>query len=395
MPQSQSTVPINVLYIEDDPDDVALIQALLAHLSSRSFRVMNANRLTQGLGHLAEQSTDIVLLDLHLPDSEGLSTFRQLHSQFPTMPIVICSSLDDTDMSMTAVQEGAQDFLIKGDFEGKFLARTLLYAIERHHLLQQVEVASRAKSDFLSVMSHEFRTPLNAIMGMAELFLTTDLSPEQQNWAETIYSSGEVLLSLVNDVLDFSTIDSGQMQVERHPFRVADCIDQAFAHVAPKATAKHVQLDYQVLPQVPHWVVGDANRLRQILVTVLDNAVKFTPAGSVSLTAAVNADQVDGDQVNVPVRDPSHRPIELLFAIRDTGIGISSEDETLLFQPFTQMDSSMARRYDGAGLGLAICQRLCQLMDGKIWFKSTPGKGSTFYLTVRVHSQDLSSEVML
>lgn len=355
---------------------------------------MNANRLAQGLGHLAEQSTDIVLLDLHLPDSVGLSTFRQLHSQFPTVPIVICSSLDDTDMSMTAVQEGAQDFLIKGDFEGKFLARTLLYAIERHHLLQQVEVASRAKSDFLSVMSHEFRTPLNAIMGMAELFLTTDLSPEQQNWAETIYSSGEVLLKLVNDVLDFSKIDSGQMQVERHPFRVADCIDKALAHVAPKATAKHVQLDYQVLPQVPHWVVGDANHLRQILVTVLDNAVKFTPAGSVSLTAAVSAEQVDGDPVNTPPRDPSHRPIELLFAIRDTGIGISSEDEKSLFQPFTQMDNSMARRYDGAGLGLAICQRLCQLMHGKIWFTSTPEQGSTFYLTVRVDSQDLSSEVI-
>ena len=382
---------VNVLYIEDDPDDVALVQALLTRSSAKGFRVMNASRLAQGLACLEEQAIDIVLLDLHLPDSQGLVTFRQLHDQFPTMPIVICSSLDDANISRTAVQEGAQDFLTKGDFDGKFLARTLIYAIERQHLLQEIEVASHAKSEFLAVMSHELRTPLNAIIGMSELLLTTNLSPEQQDWTKTIRSSSDVLLALIKDVLDFSKIESGQMRLEGQAFNVLDCIDQALAHIAPRAAAKQLKLYQKILPQVPTWVVGDAARLRQILVNLLDNAVKFTPMGRVSLTVGVTGRQMSprtANSGNVREALPTalvDSAIELIFSIHDTGIGISPDQGKLLFQPFTQADSSTTRRYGGIGLGLAICQRLCQMMAGRIWFESALGQGSTFYFTIRVH----------
>ena len=370
---------IQVLYLEDDSDDAALTQTWLARSRARRFQVTIASRLAQGLAYLTTQSADIVLLDLHLPDSQGLETFRRLRQQFPAIPIVICSTLDDTELSLTAVQEGAQDFLIKGDFDGKLLTRTICHAIERHDLLQKVAAASQAKSEFLAVMSHELRTPLQAILGLSEVLLTSDLTVKQQDWAETIYSSGEVLLGLIDEVLDFSKIESGQMHLAVHPFNLPDCIAQAVTCVAPKAETKNLWLDHRLQAQTPTWALGDAARLQQILVNLLDNAIKFTQAGGVTLTVGVDADGAPASE---------HESV-LKFTIQDTGIGLSPEQQKDLFQPFVQVDSSLSRQYGGAGLGLAICQRLCELMGGEIWFDSSLGKGAAFYFTIRVRSMDL------
>ncbi|MEM9163706.1 MAG: response regulator [Cyanobacteria bacterium P01_F01_bin.4] len=376
-PSPADRLPMNILYVDDDPDDIVLVRALLAHLSTRHFNLVGANCMAQGLNCLTSQDFDIVLLDLNLPDSQGLDTFRQIHQQFSTMPIVICSSLDDTATGMKAIQEGAQDFLTKGDFDGKLLAKTLSYSVERYQLQQKAEEASRAKSEFLAVMSHELRTPLNAIIGMSQILLRTDLTQTQQDYAQTIAGSGEVLLGLVNDVLDFSKMESGHMTIPRQPFNLEQCIKHAMLYAGPRADKKHLQLNCQIQPQIPTWVQGNVARIRQVLINLLDNAVKFTPSGKVTLT-------VEAAEIL-----PSNSEVELRFVIQDTGIGISPEQSHKLFEPFTQVDSSTTRRFGGVGLGLTICQQLCDLMGGKIWFESQLGQGSTFYFTVKVQVSDV------
>ncbi|MEM8808331.1 MAG: response regulator [Cyanobacteria bacterium P01_G01_bin.38] len=377
-PSPADQLPMNILYIEDDPDDVALVKVLLAHVSARRFNLIGANCMAQGLSYLASQDFDVALLDLNLPDSQGLDTFRQIHQQFPAVPIVICSSLDDTTTGIKAVQEGAQDCLTKGDFDGKALAKSLGYAVERHRLQQKAEAASRAKSEFLAVMSHELRTPLNAIIGMSQILLQTNLTPPQQDYAQTIAGSGEVLLGLVNDVLDFSKIESGHMTITRQPFNLEQCVKHAMLYTEPRAAKKNLQLNCQLQPQIPTWVHGDVARIRQVLINLLDNAIKFTPSGKVTLT------------VDVAERLPSNGEVKLKFAVQDTGIGISPEHSHQLFEPFTQVDSSTTRRFGGVGLGLTICQQLCERMGGKIWFESQLGKGSTFYFTLKVQVSDYS-----
>ncbi|MEO1399983.1 MAG: response regulator [Cyanobacteria bacterium J06635_1] len=368
--------PINVLHIEDDLDDIELIKILLAHVLSRRFNVVGVNGFTQAIDCLSSQGFDVILLDLNLPDSQGLGTFRQIHQHCPHIPIVICSSLDDVAIGMQAVQAGAQDFLTKGDFDGKLLAKTLGHAVERHHLQQKAEAASRAKSEFLAMMNHELRTPLNAIIGMSQVILMTPLTPDQQDYVQTIAGSGEVLLGLVNDVLDFSRIEAGQMPIARQPFNLVQCIDHAMSYVTPRAAAKQLQIGCQLPPHLPTWVQGDVARLRQVLINLLDNAVKFTPSGKVTL------------RVDMAEKVPPNHAVELSFAVRDTGIGISPDQGNRIFQPFTQADSSTTRRFGGAGLGLTICKQLCELMGGKIWFDSQLGQGSTFHFTLKVLVSD-------
>ena len=225
---------------------------------------------------------------------------------------------------------------------------------------EAAEAAARAKADFLANMSHEIRTPMNAVIGMSELLQSTPLTPEQTEFVSTIRTSGEALLSLIKDILDFSKIDAGRLELERQPVELRPCIEAAIELSARPASAKGLELLVHIEPDVPPVILGDPTRLRQILTNLVNNAVKFTPSGKVL--------------VNVS-RTPAGR---LLFAVRDTGIGIPAERRDRLFQSFSQIDSSITRQYGGTGLGLAICSRLVTLMRGRIWVDSTPGLGSTF-----------------
>ncbi|MBA3531403.1 MAG: GAF domain-containing protein, partial [Ardenticatenales bacterium] len=248
---------------------------------------------------------------------------------------------------------------------------------------ESAEAANRAKSDFLATMSHELRTPLTAVLGMTNLLLNTPVTPDQKEYAETILTSGDALLSLIDDLLDFSKIEAGKLETEQQPFDLRACVEASLDLVSARAAEKGLALAYKADSAIPGTLIGDMARLRQVVVNLLGNAVKFTEQGEVLLTISAT-----------PLASPGERQgegaewYELHFAVKDTGIGIPAERRGHLFKAFSQGDASMTRRYGGTGLGLVISRRLTELMGGRMWVESEGvlGQGSTFHFTIQAQA---------
>ncbi|MDO8962921.1 MAG: ATP-binding protein [Coriobacteriia bacterium] len=380
---------VTVLLVEDNPGDARLIQEFLRESVVSRFRLEVRESLTAGLDRLAEGGIDAVLLDLSLPDSTGLETFRTLHRSFPQAATILLTGADDDESASIAVREGAQDYLVKGVVGGDSIVRSLRYAIERKaadreleehrarleetvdirtveltRLNEELSLATLAKSEFLASMSHELRTPLNSIIGFSGVLLqglAGEVPDEQREQIRMINNAGKHLLSLINDILDLSKIEAGRMEVVPTTFSLDDLVQDTLESVRPLAAERGLALSSEIRGDDAA-VCTDSDRLRQIVLNLVGNAVKFTEEGSV----VVATDVTDPDVVSV--------------SVMDTGPGIGEDDLERIFEEFVQAPASPTTK--GTGLGLPISRRMAALLGGSVGVTSELGRGSTFTVVV-------------
>ena len=362
-----------ILLIEDNPGDTRLIQEMLAEAGPSRFELECVDQLSAGIKRLDQGDIDVILLDLDLPDSRGIDTFTKVYTQTQEKPILVLTGLTDEAVGVKAVSGGAQDYLVKGQVDGNLILRSILHAIERKRMEQELlektrklEVASQAKSQFLASMSHELRTPLNAIIGFSQLMMdevSGKINDEQKECLSDILDSGQHLLNLVSDILDLSKIEAGKIELKLRALNLTAVIADVTKTVKPMLDGNKHELTVGVEEGLPQ-VRVDKSRLRQIFFNLLSNAIKFTPPrGRIAIQASR-----EGDWCQV--------------SVVDNGLGIEKEVQERIFEIFTHSATLPDGKKEGTGLGLALTRQFAEIMGGRIWLESEYGKGSRFTFTL-------------
>jgi len=374
-----------ILIVDDSEGDRYLYKNFLSRcVSDADYQLWETDNGEEGLRLYHELEPDCILLDYLLPDMNGMDFLHRLSEVSPIMPVVVLTGHGNEQIAVDTLKIGAQDYISKSDVTAEALCRAVANTISRAELMKKVsnqneellsakeraEQADKAKSEFLATMSHEVRTPMNGIIGMAELLGMTGLDEKQRQYVNSIQSSGEVLLTIINDILDFSKIEAKELHLEECPVELGDVLTEIIQMMGGRACENRVELILnwpkdQMLPCIE----ADPVRLRQIFINIIGNAIKFTKDGHV--------------KINIINRHQDANSVTIRFEVEDTGIGIPEDKVGKIFGEFTQVDSSTTREYGGTGLGLTICKKLVEMMGGEIGVESEFGKGSLFWFEIK------------